>query len=72
MSLRSACGSVWNLRIVGEVAGLDLVAEEGDPDSVGSRLVEIPETMVARFVWDVSGNVHSFTVLTEELGCTVG
>lgn len=62
------------LAVVGEDAGSDLVAEEGDPDSVGSGLVEIPETMVARFVWDVSGNIHcsSSTVLTEELGWLLG
>jgi p21-activated kinase 1 len=52
------------LAVVGENVGLDL-ADEGDPDSVGSGLVEIPETMVARFVGDVSGNIHyfSFTVV---------
>jgi p21-activated kinase 1 len=45
------------LAVVGEDAGSgsDLAAEEG------SGLVEIPEKMVARFVWDVSNNtVHSF------------
>jgi len=54
------------LAVVGEDAGPDLEAEEGDSDSVGSKLVEIPEKMVARFVWDVSGNIHYFSQIILE------
>ena len=44
------------LAVVGEDAGSgsDLAAEEG------SGLVEIPEKMVARFVWDVSGTLFIY------------